>query len=413
MIVEIINTGSELLLGRVLNTHQQWLCRQLADAGYVVSRQIAVADTADEIATAVRESLSRADVVITTGGLGPTSDDLTRETIASLLGRTLVEDPVVWQQIQSRFTRRNRPVPARTRAEAQVPAGATVLPNHFGTAPGLAMETGSATRPQWLMMLPGPPRELHPMFTDFGLPLIRRVLPSSSAFVCRTFRTNGIGESQVQERIELPLGELVASGLEIGYCARPGQVDVRFVARGSEAQALVSRAEAILRAELGACLYADGDCAMEDVIIARLTERGQTVCVAESCTGGLIADRLTNVPGASAVFAGGFIVYSNDLKQRLLGVAESSLVEHGAVSESVARQMAEGARRSARTDFAIAVTGIAGPGGGTVDKPVGTVFIAVARADGTTVRQFLNAWDRRTFKEVTSQQALDLLRSVL
>jgi nicotinamide-nucleotide amidase len=415
MIVELINTGNELLLGRVLNTHQQWICRQLADLGYLVSRQIAVADTPREIEQAVRESLSRADLVITTGGLGPTSDDLTRDAIARMLGKTMRENAAVLAQIESFFTKRNRSMPRLTQVEAQVPEGALVLANLNGTAPGLAMEIPagsfrSSSNPSWLIMLPGPPRELRPMFTDSALPLIRRVLPRPEKFICRTFRTTGMGESLVQERIEKPMQRLVETGLEVGYCARPGQVDVRLVSRGTAAEQIVKEAEAILHSELGPRIYGDEDENLEAVIVRMLIQRRQTLALAESCTGGCISHRLTNVPGASAAFPGAFVTYSNALKQNVLGVAAATLAQHGAVSEAVAREMAEGARRICGCDYAIAITGIAGPDGGSREKPAGTVFIALASVDPTEAWKMFNPWDRLTFKEVTAQQALNFLR---
>ncbi len=418
MIVEVLNTGSELLLGRVLNSNQQWLCRQLADLGYLVGRQVAVADAAPAIEQAVREALSRADLIITTGGLGPTSDDLTRDAIARLLGKKLCQNEAVMAQIRNFFTQRNRPVPESTRVEAAVPEGAIVLPNRNGTAPGLAIEvrsnpfrSGGAT--SWLVMLPGPPRELRPMFTESVVPLLNRVLPMNESFVCRTLRTLGIGESVAQERIAGPLQPLVDAGLELGYCARPGQVDVRLAARGADAGKLVQDAEAVVAAQLGADIFGRDDDELETLIIRRLAERRQTLATAESCTGGCLAHQLTNVPGASEVFLAGFVTYSNDAKQKFLGVPAEILARHGAVSEPVARAMAEGARRVSGSDYAIAVTGIAGPAGGTADKPVGTAFIAVASSGGTVVRLERNPWDRATFKDVTTRQALNQLRLLL
>ncbi|HWI55786.1 MAG TPA: molybdopterin-binding protein, partial [Bacillota bacterium] len=291
MKVELINTGSELMLGRVLNTHQQWLCRQLADLGYVVSRQIAVPDTGHDIETAVREALSRADLIITTGGLGPTSDDITRDLIARLLGKTLQEDPTVLAQIKMFFEARQRAMPERTGVQALVPEGATVLPNAFGTAPGLAMEVQpnpfrSEGQASWLIMLPGPPRELRPMFTATVVPLLQRHLPVTASFECRTLRATGIGESVVEAKVDGPLQHLVAAGLELGYCARPGQVDVRLAARGAQAERLVSEAETIVRARLDSHLFGVEEQDLETVLIQQLTERKETLALAESCTGG-------------------------------------------------------------------------------------------------------------------------------
>ncbi len=211
MLIEIINTGSELMLGRVLNTHQQWLCRKLSELGWVVSRQVAVADSGPEIESVVREALGRADLVITTGGLGPTSDDITRDLIAKMLGRELREDAGVLAHITSFFEGRNRRMPERTKVQAQVPDGAMVLPNAYGTAPGLAIEVRpnpfrASGLSSWLVMLPGPPRELKPMFQSVVVPLLHKVLPPPGEFVCRTLRATGIGESVVEERVDGPLG---------------------------------------------------------------------------------------------------------------------------------------------------------------------------------------------------------------
>ncbi len=418
MVVELINTGSELLLGRVLNTHQQWLCRCLADLGCVVTRQVAVADTGRDIEQAVREALSRADLVLTTGGLGPTSDDLTRSSIAQLLGKTLREDAAALEHIQDFYATRNRPMPDRTRVQALVPEGAVALANPHGTAPGLAIEVRpnpfrSEGKASWLIMLPGPPRELRPMFTDSVVPLFQRVLPLVDAFCCRTLRTTGLGESLVQEKLVKPLQSLVSSGLDLGYCARPGQTDVRLSARGAQAEKLVREAEAVVRGLLAPDLVGADDEELETVVIRLLSGRKQTLAVAESCTGGCIAHRLTNVPGASLVFLGGLVTYSDEAKQKFLGVQAGILARHGAVSEAVAHAMADGAREQFQADYALAVTGIAGPAGGTLEKPIGTVFIALASAQGTQVWRMFNPWDRLTFKEVTAQRALEVLRSRL
>jgi nicotinamide-nucleotide amidase len=431
--IELLNTGSELMLGRVLNTHQQWLCRRLADLGYIVTRQAAVPDTAPDIQSAVREALSRADLIVTTGGLGPTSDDLTRDLITQLLGKKLRLDDAVLDPIKRRFAARNLPMPKNNEVQALVPEGALVLANPNGTAPGLAMKVGSggwglaSGKPQtrerlspdpkrqtsaakWLVMLPGPPRELRPMFDNLVVPLLRREFPLDAPFVCRTLRTSGIAESLVQEKIATPLSALVAAGLEIGYCARPGQVDVRLSARGVNEGKIVRAAEAVVQRILGAQIYGFDDEEMESVVVRLLAGRKKTLALAESCTGGCIANRVTNVPGASAVFPGGFVTYSNDVKEKFLGVRAETLAAHGAVSEAVACEMAEGARQQTGADFALAVTGIAGPDGGTKEKPVGTVFIGLAGAFGTVVERKMNPFERGTFKEVTAWQALEMLR---
>ena len=395
------------MLGRVLNTHQQWLCRRLADLGYVVARQVAVPDTARDIQQAVRESLSRADFVIVTGGLGPTSDDITRDLIAQLLGKKLLRDEKVFAHIKNYFAARKRPMPANNDVQAMVPEGATVLANPNGTAPGLAMKIGDSrwemadrtkispsanfhlpsASAKWLVMLPGPPRELRPMFDDSVAPILQREFPLEIPFVCRTLRTGGIGESAVQEKIQSPLAALVADGLEVGYCARAGQVDVRLTARCADAKKIVRAAEAIVQKILAANIYGFDDEEIEQVVVRLLTAQKKTLALAESCTGGFIANRMTNVPGASAVFLGGVVSYANSAKEKFLGVRAETLKRHGAVSEAVAREMAEGAREKFGSDFAIAVTGIAGPGGGTKEKPVGTVFIALSGGFETVVKR--------------------------
>lgn len=403
------------MLGRVLNTHQQWLCRRLADLGYVVTRQVAVADTAKDIEQAVREALGRADLIITTGGLGPTSDDLTRDLIAQLLGKKLNEDAAALANIAEFFTSRGRPMPQTTRVQAMVPEGATVLHNAHGTAPGLAMAVQpnpfrELNATSWLIMLPGPPRELRPMFTNQVVPLIQREIPLEAEFVSRTLRTTGIGESVVQEKIAGPLASLVGQGLEIGYCARVSQVDVRLSALGAYAQDLVSAGETIVRDSLAKQIFGENDDELETVIVRLMTERKQTLAIAESCTGGLISHRLTNISGASAILLAGLVTYSNAAKQKFLGVRASTLEQHGAVSEPVAREMADGVRRETGADFALSVTGIAGPTGGSEAKPVGTVFIGLASADGTIVLKQYNPYDRETFKYATVNQALEMLR---
>ena len=429
MNVEIINTGSELMLGRVLNTHQQWLCRRLADLGHVVTRQVAVADSGSEIQNAVREALGRADLVITTGGLGPTSDDLTRELIAELLGKKLVKNPAVLAHIENFFAKRGRPRPAKTDVETFVPEGAEIFLNATGTAPGLAMRldedgewrmedekkpcASSAIRhppsSRWLVMLPGPPSELRPMFDASVVPLLKREF-ADEMFICRTLLTTGIGESRVQDFVEAGLQPLVARGLEIGYCARPGAVDVRLAAAGATAEKLVAEAEAVVHRILGENIFGCDDEEIEQVVVKLLAQKKRTLALAESCTGGLLASRITDVPGASEIFLGGVVSYANAAKETFLGVRAETLKQHGAVSEAVAREMALGVREKFGSDFAVAVTGIAGPGGGTAEKPVGTVFIALASADGVAVKKFLNVWERATFKQVTATQALEWLR---
>jgi len=415
MTVELITTGSELLLGRILNSHQQWLGRRLADLGLPLRRQVTVPDRAEDIEAAVRDALGRAEWVLTTGGLGPTGDDITRERIAGLLGRRLLHDPAVEARIREFFESRGRPVPRGTRVETFVPEGARVLVNRHGTAPGMAFEVRpNPFRPDgrtaWLVMLPGPPRELHPMFDEEVVPWLREIRPEDDGFRTRTFKTTGLGESLMEERLLAPLGPLMASGLEVGYCARVGEVDVRFVARGPDAARQLAAAAALLEEAAGEYVFGEGDDSLEAVVVRELAARRRTLALAESCTGGHVANRITNIPGASAVFRAGHVTYSNESKSASLGVPPESIATHGAVSEPVARAMAEGVRRVTGADYGLSLTGVAGPDGGTEAKPVGTVFIGLAGPEGTAVVRRFNRFDRETFKFTSAQQALDLLR---
>lgn len=413
--IELVNTGAELLLGRILNSHLEFIGRRLADTGLPLTRQTCVSDDGPAIESAVREALTRADLVITTGGLGPTSDDRTRDYIARLLGRSLVTHEIVLSRILAWFESRKRPMPPSVTVQAQVPEGATVLLNEYGTAPGLIMavpEGRFRQAPGWLVMLPGPPRELRPMFDNQVLPWLRNVT-GTIEFSCRTLKTCGMGESRVEELIAPRLQHLVERGIDLGYCARTGEVDVRFTASGPQAGALVVEAEQVTRDVLGEIVFGTEDEQLEQIVVRLLAEKQRWLALAESCTGGFIANRITNVPGASAVLWGGCVTYANEAKMKLIGVQTETLRQYGAVSEPVAREMAEGVRRVAGSDYAISVTGIAGPSGGTPEKPAGTVFIGLATPEGTQVRRSLNSFDRETFKYVTSQQALDMLRHTL
>ena len=414
--IELINTGTELLLGRVLNTHQQWLGQRFADGGYTISRQVTVPDTGPAIRDAVKAALGRAGLVITTGGLGPTSDDITRELIADLLAKSLCRDDTIADHIERFFARRNRQMPRTVLVQAHVPEGAVVFPNENGTAPGLAIELSSnpfreSGEPAWLLMLPGPPRELRPMVDDQVLPFIKKSLPLKQEFHCRTLRSLGVGESMVEDMLLDQLKPLMDLGLDLGFCARTGQVDIRLCGYGTEMPQLIADAEAIIRVAIDKQIYGIDDQSIAEVVVERLIAAGETLAVAESCTGGFLGHHITNVPGASAIFAGGVLTYSNAMKQKLLGVSESTLAEHGAVSKSVAIEMVEGALTVSGADHALSVTGIAGPGGGTPDKPVGTVWLGVASRGGRplAIRKF-HPYDRETFKHATVHQALELLR---
>jgi nicotinamide-nucleotide amidase len=404
MRVIIINTGTELLLGDVVNTHLAFIAREIFRLGLRVERQVTVPD-GTAIRDAIDESFGAAEILFITGGLGPTTDDITREITAELFGLKLEHDPAILRAIQERAARRGFRLTDRVARQADVPEGATVLPNEHGSAPGLYLPAKDAEKRPHLFLLPGPPRELHPMFRDSVLPILRGIVPRGTQIGSRIFRIAGVGESLVEEAIGAEL--LALLGLEIGYCARPGEMDVRLVGDGS----VLDEAERIVREKLGAAIFSADGAGLEEVVVKLLTERRQTLAVAESCTGGYLAHRITNVPGSSAVFLGGWVTYSNEAKVVALGVEVGLIEKHGAVSKKVAQAMAEGARANTKSDFALATTGIAGPAGGTEEKPVGTVFIALAAKDRpVSVQKKFFPDDRPTFKELTTQAALEMLR---
>jgi competence/damage-inducible protein CinA-like protein len=404
--VELLNTGTELLLGSVTNTHLAYLGQQLFPLGLRIARQTTIPDGA-----AIREGLlaafERCDVLIVTGGLGPTTDDITREITAELLGLRLVADEAVAGTIRERLNRRKIPLRERMLRQAMVPEGATVLPNAHGTAPGLYIKpvlTPALSTPH-LFLLPGPPRELKPMFESCVRPLLQSIRGDLWDQECRTYHIVGLGESAVEELIGLELN--LRGDIEVGYCARPNEVDLRLIAP----RAVLEEVEPRVLEAMGQRLVSVDGNHIEEVVVNRLAQLRMTLAIAESCTGGLLAHRITNVPGASLVFLEGLVTYSNDAKIRDLNVPESLLALHGAVSDPVARAMAEGAAAKAGADFGIGITGIAGPAGGTPEKPVGTVFIAVAgRGVDTECRREIFPTDRETFKELASQVALDMLR---
>jgi nicotinamide-nucleotide amidase len=402
--VEVLNTGTEILFGSVINTHLSFLAQRLFPLGLRVQRQVTVPD-GDAIRDAILESASRSDLILVTGGLGPTSDDITREIVAELTRRPLRYDDRIFQKIKERFDRRGLKLTDRISRQAYVPEGAVVLPNDFGTAPGLYLP--AQDRIPHLFLLPGPPRELQPMVDTYALPIWQR-LAGDHDIHARTFRTTGLGESYIESMVGDRL--LAIPGLELGYCARMGEVDVRVVGSRSA----VDAASEIIQSELAPCIFSTKEKELEEVIVQLLTAKQATLATAESCTGGLLANRVTDVAGASVVFLEGNVTYSNDAKTRTLGVSAELISAVGAVSEEVARAMAEGALQRSGAAFALSTTGIAGPDGGTAEKPVGTVFIGLASSrQATQVEKLFFPTDRRTFKSVCTQYALDMLRKRL
>lgn len=405
MHIEIINTGTELLLGNVQNTHGAWLGRELFRLGLRVARQITIPDGA-VIESTLGESVRRSDAVIVTGGLGPTSDDITREATAAVLGCELIEDEAALRSLENFFAIRKKVMAPTNRKQAQAPVGADVLPNGNGTAPGIYVPPRlNPVRSCAIFLLPGPPRELYPMFHAEVEPRLRALAGVAADRGMLELKFTGVGESDFHQAIDHKLAAI--EGMEYGYCARISEVDLRLI--GSAAAVAQGRAVAV--AAFGGYLISEDGTSLESVVIGMLRKARLTLATAESCTGGLVASRLTDVPGASEVFTHGFVTYANRAKSEQLGVKESDLQQHGAVSEEVARQMAEGALRVTAVDVAVSVTGIAGPTGGTPEKPVGTAWLALARKGHDTVTEkVFHLRDRNGFKKAVSQSVLDLIR---
>jgi len=414
MLLEIITIGDELLLGYTVDTNAAHLARELASMGVSIVRRATVGDDANDIASAVREALDRTGAVITTGGLGPTSDDRTRPAIAELFGRDLVPDEERWEVLRALWKERGRgEIPETNRTQIMIPRGATVLTNRHGTAPGIWLED---ERGRWCAMLPGVPREMRGMLADELFPRLTARLDGQRRVVVRsrTLRTTGVAESKLAELLG-PLADGI-DGLSLAYL--PGQegVDLRLTARDlapDVADAALTEGIAALREIAARYAYAENQTDLASVVLNECDARGLTIAVAESCTGGLLGARLTAISGSSSVVIGGVIAYSNGVKKGLLGVTTGSLERHGAVSEEVASEMATGVRRRLGVDIGVSITGVAGPGGGTPDKPVGLVWMAVdVRGDVRTHgSRFIG--DRAEIRFRATQAALDLVRRMV
>lgn len=408
---EVVAIGDELLLGDVVDTNGAWLGRVLASAGLPVVRRTTVSDAEDAIAAAVGEALDRTGCVICSGGLGPTRDDVTREAVAGLLGRTLVQDRAWLAVIEARFRERGIEVNDLTRRQAMVPEGATVLPNDRGSAPGIAIEDDRGL----VVLLPGVPHELRGLVEDRVLPWLQpRTAAGRVPVLTHRIRTSGIAESLLAASIADLLDEFAP--LTVAFLPTAQGVDLRLTSYRLEVDLARQRfelAERRIRERAGRFVYASGDQPLAATLGHELTRRGLTLAVAESCTGGLLSTWLTDTAGSSAFFLAGYVTYSNDAKQHTLGVPDDLLARHGAVSEPVARAMALGARAAAGVDCAMAITGIAGPGGGTPGKPVGTVFTAAMHGDAADVRHHLFRGDRAEIRARSAQAALLQLRDLI
>ncbi len=406
MIAEIIAVGTELLLGQIVNSNSQFLGRALAELGINVYHSVVVGDNESRLVAALEEALSRSDVVITTGGLGPTADDLTREGVSVALGRPLGFDERVWRDIEGFFKRVGRSPTPNNRRQAYVIDGARVLDNPNGTAPGLIIPHGDKT----VIMLPGPPGEMIPMFERFVADYLKGRGAGNGIIHSRILKVCGLGESSVEDN----LGDLMGLGPNptLAPYAYPGEVHLRLTARGEsigEARALIEPVERRIREIIGEYVFGSDEDTIELAAGRRLRALGLTVGLGESCTGGLIGHRLTQVPGSSDYFRGGVVAYSNEVKMAALGVKRETLEHFGAVSGETAAEMSEGARVFAGSDVGIGVTGIAGPSGGTAAKPVGTVHLAIAGPRGAAHKRLALWGSRESIKWRASQEALAML----
>jgi nicotinamide-nucleotide amidase len=408
MRAEIVSVGAELLLGQVVDSNAAALARLLAELGIEHAHRQTVGDDARRLADALQLALSRSDIVFTIGGLGPTGDDLTREGIAAALGETLVHDPDIEAGLRAIFAARGAPMVASNLRQAVRPPCAEPVPNPNGTAPGLICRKEGKV----IIALPGPKAEFEPMLRGRVEEELRRARTGAALF-SRTLRVCGIGESLVEDRIR---HLLASSNPAVAPYAKQGEVHLLLTARAAslaEAESAIAPVEAAIRQILGDDVYGVDGTTLEATIIGMLAARAQTLAVAESCTGGGLGQRLTNAPGASRVFLGGLIAYADAVKEAQLGVSAATLASEGAVSEACARQMAAGARDRLRADWAVSVTGIAGPDGGAPEKPVGLVFIGVAGPGCLLVERLNLRGDRAAIRERAVAFALVHLRRAL
>jgi nicotinamide-nucleotide amidase len=403
---EIIAIGSELLAPDRTDTNSLWLTEKLNRLGIEVKLKTIVGDDDARLEEAIKDATRRSKVVITTGGLGPTEDDITRKITARALGRRLLLDEVVLDEIKKRFQGFGVAMPERNSRQAMVIEDAEVLPNPNGTAPGMFIDHNGTA----IVLLPGPPREMRPMFENYVAAKLE-TRAGNIRVVRRMLRVAGLGESAVDEKIAPVYTKYENPQTTILF--NQSEIELHLTAHGrteEEANALLDRVVLEIEERLGNAIFSFAGEKMEEVVGLKLSVGGYTLAVAESCTGGLLAQRLTDIPGSSKYFIEGVVSYANDAKTRALGVEPILLLEHGAVSAPVAEAMAEGIRNRAGTDFGLSITGIAGPGGGTEEKPVGTVYIAIASEAGTEHRKLKLPGDRQLIRWRASQAALDLLR---
>ncbi|MFM7320546.1 MAG: competence/damage-inducible protein A [Armatimonadota bacterium] len=410
MIAEVVSIGTELLLGQIVDTDAAFLARALGDAGVSVFHRTTVGDNPERMAAVLRQALGRADLVVCVGGLGPTVDDLTREMIAGVSGRPLRRDPALVAALEARYAARGRVAPATVMAQADVPEGGESIPNPHGTAPGIWLEVDGKV----VVACPGPPAEFEPMVLEQVMPRLRARLGVSAQVIrSKVLRVAGMGEAEAE-----PLLRDLMDGANptLAPYAKPAEVHFRITARAADAgaaDALIAPIAAEVRARLGEVVYGEDTEDLETAVVGLLRAKGRTVSTAESCTGGLLAGRFTAVPGSSEVFGTGLVTYANAAKRRLLQVPPAVLAQFGAVSEPVADAMASRVRELAGADYGIGITGIAGPGGGSADKPVGLVYIGLAGPGGTVVARHVFGGSRDMVRLRSTQAALVALRLAL
>jgi nicotinamide-nucleotide amidase len=417
MRIEIVTIGDELLLGFTIDTNAAHLARELAAVGVEIVHRTTVGDNPENIAGAVKDALARTGAVITTGGLGPTSDDMTKASIAAIFGKPMIRDEAIVESLRERWARYRRlgPFPESNIAQAMIPEGATIIPNKHGSAPGIWLEDEAG---RWVAMLPGVPREMRGMLADELLPRIARRMSAGGSTTptvvrSRTLRTTGVAESALADQ----LGGLASGvdGLALAFLPGVDSVDLRLTSRGLSAEAADAALEAgtmKLRGAVGRYVFGEESADLAEIVLNGCRRRGVKISVAESCTGGLLGARLTALPGSSDVFVGGVIAYDNSIKREWLEVSDSDLEEHGAVSEEVAVAMAKSVRARMRTDIGIGITGVAGPGGGTAAKPVGMVWVALDGI-GSEARCLRLFGTRDEVRQRAAQAALDMVRRAL
>jgi nicotinamide-nucleotide amidase len=405
MKAEILAVGTELLMGQIVNTNAQYISSSLPDAGVGVYYHTVVGDNPKRLEECLKLALERCDIIITTGGLGPTQDDLTKETISRVCGRKLVLHEESLTDIKNYFSRLGRQMTPNNEKQAYIPEGCIILKNNNGTAPGCIIEAGEKV----IVMLPGPPAEMKPMFCEYVMPYLKN--KGSYILESVVLRVFGVGESAMETKI-MDLIDAQTNPTIATY-AKEGEVTLRITARvekGENADSILRPVVNEIKRRTGDCLYSDQDETLDTVAAKLILENNITIATAESCTGGLISEMLTNIPGISKAFMGGAVTYSNEAKMEYLGVREQTLRAHGAVSRETAAEMADGIRKGLKTDIGISVTGIAGPDGGTAEKPVGLVYIGLSAEGGTITKELRLSGSRSKIRNITALNAFDLIR---